>query len=81
MAGTPAIRLEGLTKRFRGGVTALDEVDLTVPAGSIFGFIGPNGAGKTTAIRLMLDLLRPTSGRVELLGEDPRTAGSGLRSE
>lgn len=81
MTGAPAIRLEGLTKRFRGGVTALDEVDLTVPAGSIFGFIGPNGAGKTTAIRLMLDLLRPTSGRVELLGEDPRTAGSGLRSK
>ncbi len=52
-----------------------------VPTGSIFGFIGPNGAGKTTAIRLMLDLLRPTSGRVELLGENPRTAGSGLRSK
>jgi ABC-2 type transport system ATP-binding protein len=81
VTGTPAIRLEGLTKRFRGGVTALEEIDLTVPKGSIFGFIGPNGAGKTTAIRLMLDLLRPTSGQVELLGENPRTAGSGLRSK
>lgn len=77
----PAIRLEGLGKRFRGGVVALDSVDLEVARGSTFGFIGPNGAGKTTAIRLMLDLIRPTSGRVELLGEDPRTAGSGLRSQ
>lgn len=80
MSQTSAIRLEGLSKSFRGGVTALDSVDLEVARGSTFGFIGPNGAGKTTAIRLMLDLIRPTSGRVELLGENPRTAGSGLRS-
>jgi ABC-2 type transport system ATP-binding protein len=80
VAQIPAIRLEGLGKQFRGGVVALDSVDLEVARGSTFGFIGPNGAGKTTAIRLMLDLIRPTSGRVKLLGENPRTAGSGLRS-
>ena len=80
MAGIKAIRLESLSKRFRGGVVALDTIDLEVAPGAVFGFIGPNGAGKTTTIRLMLDLIRPSSGRVELLGEDPRTAGAGLRS-
>jgi ABC-2 type transport system ATP-binding protein len=66
-----AIRTEGLTKRF-GTTAALDELDLEVPAGMVFGFLGPNGAGKTTAIRLLLDLLRPTSGRAEILGLDTR---------
>lgn len=80
MAEAQAIRLENLGKRFRGGVIALDSIELQVARGAIFGFIGPNGAGKTTTIRLMLDLIRPSAGRVELLGEDPRTAGPGLRS-
>lgn len=80
MADSPAIRLAGLSKRFRGGVVALDSVDLEVQRGAIFGFIGPNGAGKTTAIRLMLDLIRPTDGTIELFGEDPRNAGAGLRA-
>ena len=80
MAESQAIRLEGLSKHFRGGVVALDSIDLEVATGSVFGFIGPNGAGKTTTIRLMLDLIRPSAGKVELLGEDPRTAGSILRS-
>ena len=80
MAGIQAIRLEGLSKRFRGGVVALESIDLQVEPGAIFGFIGPNGAGKTTTIRLMLDLIRPSAGRVQLLGEDPRTAGPQLRS-
>jgi ABC-type multidrug transport system ATPase subunit len=74
------LSLENVTMKF-GGVTALGEVNLEVKKGVILALIGPNGAGKTTAIRLMLDLIRPTSGRVELLGEDPRTAGSGLRSK
>ena len=63
------IRTEGLTKHF-GRTVALDSLDLTVPAGSVFGFLGPNGAGKTTAIRLLVGLLRPTSGSAQVLGLD-----------
>ena len=65
----PAIRLEGLVKSY-GDVRALDGIDLTVPHGEVFGFLGPNGAGKTTAIRILMDLIRPTAGRAEVLGFD-----------
>jgi len=64
-----AIRTDGLTKRF-GRVTALDELNLTVDRGEVMGYLGPNGAGKTTTIRLLLGLLRPTSGRCEVFGLD-----------
>ncbi|MYA19224.1 MAG: ABC transporter ATP-binding protein [Chloroflexi bacterium] len=64
-----AIRFEGLVKAY-GDVRALDGIDLTVPRGEVFGFLGPNGAGKTTAIRILMDLIRPTSGRAEVLGFD-----------
>jgi ABC-2 type transport system ATP-binding protein len=60
------IETRGLTKRF-GDRTAVDAVDLTVPAGVAFGFLGPNGAGKTTLIRTLVGLTRPTSGTVALL--------------
>ncbi len=76
---TPAVLAHGLTKRF-GAVTALDDVQLAIPEGSIFGVIGPNGAGKTTLMRLLLDLLRPSAGHVEVLGQDPRGGGAALRS-
>jgi len=65
-----AIVTSGLTKRF-GRVTAVDGLDLQVERGEIFGFLGPNGAGKTTTIRLLMDILRPTSGSVEVLGASP----------
>jgi ABC-2 type transport system ATP-binding protein len=65
--GPPAIRTEGLTKRF-GDVLALDRLDLVVERGEIFGFLGPNGAGKTTTIRLLLRLIRPTAGRAWIMG-------------
>jgi ABC-2 type transport system ATP-binding protein len=70
-AGTapPAIRTQGLTKRY-GRTLALDGIDLEVPQGVVFGYLGPNGAGKSTTIRLLTGLLRPTSGRVEVLGRD-----------
>ena len=61
------IETRGLTKRF-GERTAVDAVDLTVPAGVAFGFLGPNGAGKTTLIRTLVGLTQPTSGTVALLG-------------
>ncbi len=63
----PALRVEGLTKRF-GEVIAVDELTLEVPRGTVFGFLGPNGAGKTTTIGMLLGLVHPTRGRVEVLG-------------
>lgn len=65
----PAIRTEGLTKRFRSGQVAVDGIDLAVPHGAVYGFLGPNGSGKTTTIRMLLGLARPTSGTAWLLGE------------
>ncbi len=59
-----AIAIEGLTKRYRGGLLALDALAMVVPEGSVFGLLGPNGAGKTTTLRLIAGLTRPTSGRV-----------------
>ncbi|WP_140394660.1 ATP-binding cassette domain-containing protein, partial [Streptomyces recifensis] len=52
----PAIATRSLTKRYRGGQLAVDGLDLTVPAGSVFGFLGPNGSGKTTTIRMLMGL-------------------------
>ena len=65
----PAIQTRGLTKHF-GDVRALQDLDLTVERGEIFGFLGPNGAGKTTTMRTMLDLIRPTSGTATIVGLD-----------
>jgi ABC-2 type transport system ATP-binding protein len=72
------IRLRGLSKSF-GEVRAVDGLDLEVKPGEVFGFLGPNGAGKSTTIRMLLDLLRPTSGDVRILGQDSRAAGPELR--
>ncbi len=63
-----AIRVEGLTKRYAGGVLALDALSMVVPAGSVFGLLGPNGAGKTTCLRLLAGLTRPTGGRAVVSG-------------
>jgi ABC-2 type transport system ATP-binding protein len=64
-----AIQLDGLTKHF-GDVVAVDDVDLTIEDGEIFGFLGPNGAGKSTTIDILLDFVRPTSGTATVLGYD-----------
>src|SRR5205085_8408264 len=66
-ATVPAIRTANLTKTY-GSRNAVDGVSIEVPTGVIAGFVGPNGAGKTTTIRMMLALVRPTAGRVEVLG-------------
>jgi len=63
----PAIVTLGLTRRF-GQLTAVRDLSLQVPRGSVYGFLGLNGAGKSTTIRMLLGLLRPTSGEVALLG-------------
>ncbi len=65
----PAISIRGLTKRY-GALTALNDLNLDVVQGEVLGFLGLNGAGKTTAIRLLLDLLRPTSGAACIFGHD-----------
>jgi ABC-2 type transport system ATP-binding protein len=63
-----AVASSGLTKRFRGGQLAVDQVDLAVPRGAVYGFLGPNGSGKTTTIRMLLGLAHPTGGTAEVLG-------------
>ena len=65
--GPLAVSTAGLTKRF-GDRTVVDDVALAIPAGSVCGFVGPNGAGKTTTIRMLLGLVRPTSGSGTILG-------------
>ena len=66
-----AIRTESLTKYY-GPVVAIEALDLTVNHGEVYGFLGPNGAGKTTTIRILLDLVRATSGRARVNGLDSR---------
>lgn len=65
----PAVYARGLVKRF-GAKTAVDNLDLTVPVGSWFGLVGPNGAGKTTTIKMLVGLLRPDAGTVQVSGID-----------
>jgi len=71
--------MRGLTKRY-GRVTAVDRLDLEVARGEVFGFLGLNGAGKTTTIRILLDLLRPTSGNAAVFGHDCQTDSLKARS-
>jgi ABC-type glutathione transport system ATPase component len=79
LAVEAAVRTDGLTKRFPGGQIAVDDLELVVPRGSVMGFLGPNGSGKTTTIRMLLGLVTPTSGTVELLGQPvPQASASVL---
>ena len=80
-----AIETRGLTKRFAGGrfgrsepVVAVDDLDLTVEEGTVFGFLGPNGAGKSTTINLLLDFIRPTAGEARLFGMDANTDSTAI---
>ncbi|MEI6043680.1 MAG: ABC transporter ATP-binding protein [Chloroflexota bacterium] len=69
ISSQPAIQTIGLTKQFKR-VTAVKQVELVVQPGDIFGLLGPNGAGKTTIIRILLGLVKPTSGKAEIFGFD-----------
>jgi ABC-2 type transport system ATP-binding protein len=87
-AGDVVIRTDGLIKDYRAArrgrttshVRALDGLDLEVRRGEVFGFLGPNGAGKSTTIRILLDQLRPTAGRAEVLGVTPSAGGPAVRA-
>lgn len=74
------IAVEDLTKYY-GQIVGIHQLSFTVKHGEIFGFLGPNGAGKTTTIRLLLDLLRPTSGRAHLFGQDIRRHSMAIRQK
>jgi ABC-2 type transport system ATP-binding protein len=71
----PPVEARQLVKVY-GDVVAVDHVDLTVEAGDVFGYLGPNGAGKTTSLRMLLGLIRPTSGAARLFGRDPLEQGA-----
>jgi ABC-2 type transport system ATP-binding protein len=80
--GTPVLNTEALSKRYGGGkkaTLALENLNLTTEQGEIFGFLGPNGAGKTTTIKLLLDLIRPTSGHAKIFGLDVNTRSMDVR--
>jgi len=64
----PAVAIRGVTKAF-GAHTAVNNLSLTVPRGAVYGFIGPNGSGKTTTLRMIMHILHPDSGEIEVLGE------------
>src|SRR3990170_2794603 len=66
----PAIEVRELVREFKGGIRAVDGLDLQVQPGEIYGFLGPNGAGKTTSVRILATLLRPTSGVARVAGHD-----------
>ncbi|MBK7819879.1 MAG: ABC transporter ATP-binding protein [Tessaracoccus sp.] len=73
MNETPGIRLTSLTKRF-GALTAVDDIDLTVPTGQILALLGPNGAGKSTTTEMILGITRPDAGEVRVFGRSPVAA-------
>src|SRR5699024_9367344 len=74
------IDTDGVTKRFDETVLALDELNLTVEEGEVFGFLGPNGAGKSTTIDVLLGFARPTAGSATVLGHDVREDSQRIRA-
>lgn len=80
MTTVPIIQTQALTKRYgRGASPALDSLTLAVNRGEIFGYLGPNGAGKSTTIRILMDLIRPTSGSATVFGLDAQAAALDIR--
>jgi len=75
LSDAPPVLARSLVKRY-GEIVAVDGVDLTVERGDVFGYLGPNGAGKTTSLRMLLGLIRPTSGSAQLFGRDPMEEGA-----
>jgi ABC-2 type transport system ATP-binding protein len=75
---TTIVETHGLTKRYGSGVLAVDSIDMSVRRGEVYGFLGPNGAGKTTTLRMLVGLIRPTSGTATAAGHQPGSP-AGLR--
>src|SRR5713101_6335354 len=71
MENTTIVETHSLTKRYGSGVLAVDSVDMSVRRGEVYGFLGPNGAGKTTTLRMLVGLIRPTSGTAVVAGHQP----------
>src|SRR5271163_2868066 len=76
----PAIATEHLTRRF-GDLIAVQDVNLRVAPGQFFGFLGPNGAGKSTTIKMLTGLLEPTSGQIQILGQNFTASALDLKSQ
>src|SRR3712207_2085495 len=79
MADGNGIEVERLVKEFKGGIRAVDGIDLRVAPGEIYGFLGPNGAGKSTTVLMLTTLLPPTEGRASVAGFDVATQGADVR--
>jgi ABC-2 type transport system ATP-binding protein len=79
MASDNGIVVEGLAREFKGGIKAVDGIDLQVAPGEIYGFLGPNGAGKSTTVLMLVTLLPPTGGRATVAGLDVTTHGPEIR--
>src|SRR5262249_5096372 len=73
------IEVQGLVREFKGGVVAVDGIDLQVRPGEIYGFLGPNGAGKSTTVHMLTTLLPPTAGSARVAGHDVITEGAAVR--
>src|SRR3979490_32082 len=71
MENTTIVETHSLTKRYGSGVLAVNSVDMSVRRGEVYGFLGPNGAGKTTTLRMLVGLIRPTSGTAIVAGHAP----------
>ena len=80
MSGEPVIAVRGLTKRF-GDKLVVDDFDIAVPRGAIYGFLGPNGSGKTTTIRMLCGLLVPDAGEGTCLGFDVRKQAGAIKNQ
>src|SRR4051812_38065181 len=84
MAPSPGVRdngieVRGLVREFKGGIRAVDGIDLDVAPGEIYGFLGPNGAGKSTTVHMLTTLLPPTAGHARVAGLDVAADGPGVR--
>ena len=79
MSGDNGILVEGLSREFKGGIKAVDGIDLQVAPGEIYGFLGPNGAGKSTTVLMLVTLLPPSGGRASVAGLDVTTHGPEIR--
>ena len=73
------IEAQGLVREFKGGIRAVDGIDLEVAPGEIYGFLGPNGAGKSTTVHMLTTLLPPTAGSARVAGHDVATEGALVR--